>query len=263
MRAGEQAICSVPSDWGNNFSQCLYDWQALEAAGLALLAACISIYVLQHQIMQAQKHRADDLSRKHNAARLTLPLTLAAVSELIQEIADQVASEFEKRGPDGFDKTFEAIADEGSLRTKFDAIALPNGVIGSFEEFVASLTYPGDIRHVAELVGSIQILLSRYNDFDLNQSASNLGLASLLMDAAKAKLLNDKIFNYARFVDDSSFGIVGVIETSAAWDQIHGSAQGLVFLRASPDAFFPEFNEIIQSYKEHNVSPWIEKFDVN
>lgn len=125
---------------------------------------------------------------------------------------------------------------------------------------MASLTDANDIRHVAELMGSIQILLSRYNDFDLNQAGAQLNLVGLLLDAAKVKLLNDKIFNYARFVDDRPFGIVGVVKLADAWDQIHGKAQGLVFLRDRPDIFFPDFKERTQSYKEHDTSPWIEKF---
>jgi hypothetical protein len=113
---------------------------------------------------------------------------------------------------------------------------------------------------VAELVASVQILLSRFNDFDLTQPAAQQSLAGLLLDAAKVRLLTDKIYNYARFVDDSSFGIVGVLEPAAAWDQIHGKAQGLVFHRQSPDAYFPDLKERVDGYKEHNVSPWNERF---
>lgn len=261
MTAGDLVRCRIPADWVSNFSQCLYDWQGLEAAALALLAAWFGVKYVQRQIRQAQEHRTDEISRRHNAARLTLPLALAAVSELVQEIADEVADEFEKFGPDGFSKTFDAILEEGGPSHRFDPLALPNDVIGSFEKFVASLTDPRDIRHVAELMGSIQILLSRYNDFDLNQAGAKSGLADLLLDAAKVKLLNEKIFNYARFVDDSSFGIVGVATPADAWDQIHGSAQKLVFWRDSPDVFFPDFQERIRTSKEQEISPWLEKFE--
>ena len=179
----------------------------------------------------------------------------------MKDIADEVASEYEKFGPDGFSKSFDAILNEGKTRSEFDPIELPNDVIGTFEEFVASLTDPRDIRHVAELMGSIQILLSRYNDFDLNQAGVKLNLASLLLDAAKVKLLNEKMFNYARFVDENSFGIVGVAAHADAWDQIHGRAESLVFGRDTPDIFFPDFQERVQSYKEQGISPWIERFE--
>lgn len=252
--------CATPPDWVSNFSQCLYDWQGLEAAVLALFAAGISVVFLRRQINQQQVDRADEIARRHNAARLTLPLALAAVSELVQKIADEAAEEFEKFGPDGFSKTFDAILEGGEPRHTFDPLALPNEVIGSIEKFVASLANPRDIRHVAELVASIQILLSRYNGFDLQQAGAQHNLSGLLLDAAKVKLLNEKIYNYARFVDDVSFGIVGVITPAEAWDQIYGKAQGLVFHRQSPDIFFPDLGRRIGGYKEHNVSPWNEKF---
>lgn len=261
VSASDVVTCDIPADWINAFSQCLYEWQGLEAAGLALLAAGASMWFVQRQIKQAQGHRADEITRRHNAARLTLPLALSAVTELVGKIADEVANEFEKYGPDGFAKAFEAHAEGKGDRLTFNPVAIPNEVLGSFEGFVASLAHAQDIRHVAELVASIQILLSRYNDFSLNQAGARLSLIGLLLDAAKVKLLNDKIFNYARFVDDSSFGVVGVITPAAAWDQIHGCAQSLVFLRDSPDIFFADLQERVQSYKEHNISPWIEKFE--
>lgn len=227
---------------------------------LALMAAGASIWFFQTQIRQAREHRADDISRRHNAARLTLPLALAAVSELVQTIANEVGDEFESFGPDG-SRTIEAILDKKSDRVRFEPTSLANEVLGSFEDFVASLDDKRDVRHVAELVASIQILLSRYNGFDLKQAGAQYNLAGLLLDAAKVKLLNEKIYNYARFVDDSSFGIVGVITPGKAWDEIHGKAQGLVFHRKSPNVFFPDLKARIDGYKGQNVSPWNEKFE--
>jgi hypothetical protein len=258
MSGFEQVRCSVPANWSNNFSQCLYDWQGLEGAALALLAAILGVKFLQRQITQAQTHRADEIARRHNAARLTLPLTLAAVSQLTQKIADEAAASFESLGPDDA-KAIESVVKEPE-QTKFAPVSLPTEVLGSFENFVASLNRAPDIRHVAELVASIQILVARFNDFDLEQAGAQHSLISLLLDAAKVRLLTDEIYNYARFVDDSSFGIVGVITVAAAWDKIHGKAQGLLFSRQSPDAFFPSLKEKVERYKERNVSPWNEKF---
>lgn len=262
MNATDLVRCDVPADWINTFSQCLYEWQGIEGALLALLAAGASIWFLQKQINQTQRHRTDELARRHNAARLTLPLTLSSISELVQSMANEIAVEFEKFGPDGFSKTFDAILEQGQVRSRFSPVTLPSEILASFQDFVSSLTHERDVRHVAELIGSIQILISRYNSFDINQTAASTNLIGLLLDCAKTKLLNEKIFNYARFVDDSEFGIIDKNSTANAWDEIHGAAQGLVFSRASPDAFFPELEQRIQQYKEHGVSPWMEKFGV-
>lgn len=260
MNKPDLVTCDVPADWSNNFSQCLYDWQGLEGAGLALLAAIAGVIFVQRQIKQARDHRADDISRRHNAARVTLPLSLASVSDLVNAMAEQVSDEFETYDPDGFSKSFDAILRDDGVRTKFSSVTLPSEILESFQRFVESLDRPEDVRHVAELVASLQILLSRFNSFDLKQARGQRSLAGLLIDAAKVKLLNEKIYNYARFVDETSFGIVGVIDEKAAWDEIHGQAQSLVFTRQSPDIFFPEIKKRIEGHKEHNTSPWNEKF---
>lgn len=82
-----------------------------------------------------------------------------------------------------------------------------------------------------------------------------------MIDAAKVKLLNDRIFNYSRFVDEGSFGIVDIFSAAEVWDEIHKSAQSLVFRREIPDIFFADFQDRIQRYKERDVSPWIEKLE--
>jgi hypothetical protein len=251
--------CSVPADWVSNFSRCLYDWQTLEAGVLALIAAGFSVYFLSRQISQQQLHRADELSRRHNAARLTLPLTLASVTSLVQSIADEIAEEFESFGLDGA-KTIEAVLDKEREKDRFDTKALPREVLGSFEAFVASLHSQRDVRHIAELVASVQILLSRFNTFDLKQPAVQHSLIGLLLDAAKVRLLTDSVFNYARFVDDDEFGIVGVLTSAQAWDELEKQAQGLIFLRPHPDILFQDLRQAIDGYKKANVSPWNEKF---
>jgi hypothetical protein len=255
-----QAICDVPADWVIDFSQCLYEWQGLEAAGLAVVATAIGATMVLRQISQTREHREDEIARKHRAARLSLPLSLSAVSDLVQNIADNLADEFEQYVPNLEQKDIGAILDGRASRTRFDPVSLPHEVIQSFERFVESLEREEDIRHVAELMASIQILVSRYNSFDLNSAGARLGLVGRLLDAAKVKLLNEKIFNYARFVDDGKFGIVGSKAQKKTWDEIHGAAQKLVFLRRRPDLFFPDLQEKIEGYKSHNINPWNEKF---
>jgi hypothetical protein len=258
--AASQANCDVPADWTMDFSQCLYEWQGLEAAGLALVAAAIGATVILRQITQAREHREDEIARKHRAARLSLPLSLSAVSDLVQSIADNLADEFEQYAPNSEQKDIDAILDGRACRTRFEPVSLPHEVIHSFERFVESLEREEDIRHVAELMASIQILVSRYNGFDLNGVGARLGLVGRLLDAAKVKLLNEKIFNYARFVDDNGFGIVNAENKKKAWGEIHSAAQSLIFLRRRPDIFFSDLQNKIDGYKKHDIYPWNEKF---
>jgi len=111
------------------------------------------------------------------------------------------------------------------------------------------------------LMSSIQILLSRYNGFDLSQHNEVVihGLSSLLIDAAKVGLLNDKMYNYGRFVD-GKFAIVGRIPDAEAWDMIHAKAEGLIFARRIPDIFFEPIKARIARHKKDETTPWLEKF---
>jgi hypothetical protein len=252
--------CDVPADWANDFSQCLFEWQGLEGGALALAAALIGSIFLWKQIQQSEKHRLIDLTRRHNAAKLTLPLALSFVSELCQSIATEIASELETYGPNGFDRTLDAILGDRAGRRRFDPVELPGSVIGGFEKFVETLSNPNDIKHVSELIASIQILCARYNGQDLQGAGARTNLESLLLDAATVKTLCDSMFNYARSVDHSSFGIVGVIASEEAWRRIQGSAQSLVFSRESPDFFFPAIQSLVSRYSEAGTSPWLEKF---
>ena len=250
-------ICDAVHGVGN----WLYCWQTLIAGTFALVGAYFTVRKIREQIRQSDRQRQDEIARRHNAARLTLPLALAAVGDLLQETVDEIAYELEQLGPHGFSKAFDANVEGKANRSSFAPVRLADDVISTFRDFVESLTSSTDIRHVAELVASLQIYLSRYNGFDLKMIGVRTGLEGLLLDAAKIRLLVDKMFNYARFVDDSSFGIVGVGSSKDAWDEIRAKAQSIVFLRESPDFFFGAFNDQVDRNKDQDVSPWNKKFE--
>lgn len=260
MSITDRLQCDVPADWTQDFSQCLYEWQGLEGGALALAAALIGSIFLWKQIQQAKKHRQNDLDRRHYAAKLTMPLALSSVCELCQLIADEIANELETYEPESSAKTMQAILDDRIARKRFDPVELPEAVIGGFERFAETLSSQNDVKHLSELIATIQILYSRYNSQNLLGAGARTNLESLLLDAATVKTLCDSMFNYARSVDQSSFGIVGVITHQEAWNRIHASAQGLVFLRNSPDFFFPAIEALVSRYQESGTSPWLEKF---
>ena len=252
--------CAMPSAWASKFSQCLYEWQGVESGMLAVFAAVVGSILLWRQIRQSDRHRQNDIDRRHIAAKLTMPLALSSISEMTQSIAGEIASELETYGPEGFDRTIEAIQSGKAFRKRFDPAQVRQEVLGSFEKFVETMSNGNDIKHVSELISSLQILTSRFNDQDLLEVGAKTNLESRLLDVATVKVLSDRMFNYARNVDQESFGIVGVLSNNEAWDLIEGGAQSLVFARPSPNYFFPAIHETVSRYKEHNVSPWLEKF---
>ena len=248
--------CAVPSAWVSDFSQCLYEWQGIEAG----LAAIIGAFLLWRQIRQSDRHRQNEIDRRHIAAKLTMPLALSAISELTQTIANEIATELETYQPDAYGRTFDAILSEKAFRKRFDPVEVRQEVLGAFEKFVETMSCHADIKHVSELIASIQVLTSRFNSQDLQGAGAKLNLESLLLDAAAVKVLNDRMFNYARNVDQATFGIVGVISNDEAWDLIQGGAQGLVFARSIPDHLFPAIQKLIDRNKDSSGSPWLRKF---
>jgi hypothetical protein len=232
----------------------------LVGAGLALFAAYLSVRWIRKQIEQDKLHHADEISRRHNATRLTLPLALASIHEMIQKAANEIAARLENHFERDRQETDSNWIDDVFAAMKFERIELDSSILASFKDFVETLRNTSDIKHIAELVSSLQIFISRYNSYDPIRSAGAHSLNSLMLDAAKIKRLTDAIYNYARFVDDRSFGIVSDGRFAESWDEIHGAAQSLIFLRSQPDDFFPAFQEIVDRYKAGEISPWNEKF---
>jgi hypothetical protein len=237
----------------------LHDWQTLISGFLALGAALWAGRLLQEQISQAEKFRQDEIKHRHNGSRVVLPLALASINELCREVSNAIAHEIEVR--QNFDAAFDE-ATEHSALIQFKPVALAPEVISEMKGFAETLRGQKSVQHVGELMSSLQILASRYNSFDLSQHKDVVlhGLSELLIDAAKVGLLNDKMYNYGRFVD-GKFAIVGRIPDADAWDMIHAKAEGLIFGRRIPDIFFEPLKARIDRYKKNNRSPWIEKFD--
>lgn len=252
--------CRLPTNWFSDPSQCLFEWQTLISGGLALAAAGLTVIYLKKQIIQSDEFHRIELRREHNAARSVLPVALAAISEFCNEIAEQVATAIEDRNKNDFNAGFEENSSGGAEQKIFVPVSLPGEVITTMKDFVETLSDSPNVRHVAELLSSLQILQARFCSFDLQQIGVLHSLYSLLLDAAKVKLLTDSIYNYGRFVDENCFSIVNQESFDAAWKSIQGKAQGLVFMRKNPDYFFPEINRLVSSYKDNQVSPWNEKF---
>ena len=252
--------CRMPTDWLHDVSACWYDWQTFLAGCLALLGAYLTVRKIRAQIEQSDHQENKRIERRHRSARVTLPLALSAINEMCRAAAQQIGHQIIVRRD--FGAAFSERSDRENYPTRLDPISLPNNVISEMKQFVESLRGEQSVKHVAELMSSIQIMISRFNSFELDQGDELvvLGLSDLLMDVAKVRFLNDKMFNYARFADDQ-FAVVGRIPHAEAWDEIHQRLEGFIFEKKIPEGFFNPFNERIQRYKKEGRSPWIEKFE--
>lgn len=252
--------CRVPSDWLSDISACWYDWQTILGALLALFGAWLTVRKIREQIEQTEKQEKRRTERQHRAARTVLPLALSEIDGLCRRAASQIGHEIVIR--ENFGAAFSDNVGKHTRSSRLRPIDLPQNVISEMKHFVETLEGEDRARHVAELISSIQIMISRFNEFDLDQGdkLSVLGLSDLLFDVAKVRFLNDAMFNYGRFADDN-FAVVGRISDFDAWDGIHKRLESFIFIRKLPEHFFNPINEKIQRYKNEGKSPWIEKFD--
>lgn len=237
------------------------EWQTLIGASLAFVGAYLTVGKIREQLTQAEDHRLDENARRHNAARVALPLALSEVSAFVQNIADNVATEIESYDPQSAAEPREVLVRKGFNVEPLPTVEIPDGVIPSFQAFVETLSDESEIRHVAELLSSIQILSSRYHSLDFNQVAMEMTLYNRLLDAAKVGFLNDRLFNYGRYLEDGSFAVVEILSREEAWGSILGKAQGLLFYRSQPDRFFGELKKRTDDYKKRGTSPWLEKME--
>ena len=248
--------CRMPEDWWSDISACWYDWQTLIAALLALSGAYLTIRKIRDQISQNERHRSDQLERDRRAARVALPLTLSSVSELVLEMADEIAQRFERFRSDSASVDGPLLVMNSGVTT-FEPVELRPEIIASFQSFVKMLEIDSDVRHVAALIAWLQILLARYRTFDPQHAAGEAALVSLLVDCGRVAYLNESMFSFARMSDKETFSVLN-LNLEESWDQILGRTHSLLFFRDSPDQMMVAANDLVDRMKRAKIDPWIE-----
>lgn len=195
MNFTDYVRCETPIDWWDNFSQCLYEWQSLEAAILALIAAAISVYFLRRQIQQTDHQESKRLRRQHNAVRTTLPLTLSGLGQTLRKMLMALNAAGVKVRRQGYVDDFQAPE-------------TPVSHIAELQAVVASTDDPSVTELISRIVREIQILWSRVEMLtDRAQQERTAGLMESIDDwiiqAAQAYALSESLFRYARMEDDS------------------------------------------------------------
>lgn len=183
------AQCDAPRDWIADFSQCLYEWQGIEAGILALLAAGIGAYFLWLQVSQSDRIEAERLAREHSAVRATLPLTLSGLCETLREML--IALDATKR--------------ENNAAGAEDRFSPPQNPIEHVQELkavIASTNDRGVIEPIAEIIREMQLLWARVDFLRGRERHNRAGLDRELnghiLQAAKTYALIESLFEYAR-----------------------------------------------------------------
>jgi hypothetical protein len=240
------------------FGTWIYHWQTLISGFLALFAALLAGALLNRQIKQSEKLAAEQLDRRHNAARAALPLALSVILDYCQKTADDIASAIET-----IEGNIKADNQpDNMVPISFDKHEFPENAVQLFFKFIETLSNKSEVKHVAELISQIQIFKARFTSIHPNNLNVSHYLYGLIIDCATVKFLTENLFNYTRFVDESSFAKVGVIKQEEAWSGIQQAAHGLVFERNRLDMFSVRIVELIKGRRENGISPWLEKFEV-
>ncbi|MGV3513320.1 MAG: hypothetical protein ACO1OX_15065 [Novosphingobium sp.] len=200
--------CAVLTDWFNDFSQCLYEWQGIEGGILALIAAYFSIRALRRQIEQAERHENERLDRQHNAVRATLPLTLSGLIENCQNM-------------------LTALNDAKRIDLDVDASTevylppVPAAHISELQDVISSSRSDHLPAYIGKIIQEIQTLYAQVSTLNNRQERQRrVGLDRdidiWILQAAKIHALVEGLFDYARYK-------VSKPPTSAAWERVESA----------------------------------------
>lgn len=145
-------------------------WQTLISGGLAILAALIGAGFVYHQTRQAQRFELDRLSRRHAAARSTLPLVLSSTMEYARAI--------------GRDLRRLYLAAPGNHIQREALIAweippLPQGETAALAEVIeAASNHVAEV--IADLLGHLQVQAGRLRGLHADVTAGTAGRRNIL-----------------------------------------------------------------------------------
>jgi hypothetical protein len=195
------AQCRVPVDWYLDFSQCLFEWQGIVGAVLAMLAAGASIIVLRAQIAQSEKHEKNRLRRQQNSARATLPLTLSGIGERLRAMLLALRDA-------RLQLKTERVVDV------FELPDVPSEHIAELQAVIATTDEPSVVEPISEIIREIQTLWARVDVLtDTREQRRNAGLEinieEWIIQTAKIHALIESLFEYARQKSDLGPSAVG------------------------------------------------------
>lgn len=194
----DHARCVVPADWITDVSQCLFEWQTMIGGGLALLAAFLTILVMQQQIRQAEDIEKNRQNARYIALRSTLPHYLSHICAYAKSVAQELAR-------------VGRLADNVDGRTcseNFNPPIFEGRLIDQLEKVVEAVPQPTLASLLGAILAEMQILASRSRQLsDPNEMNGMLGIKgmieSYMVQAAKLYVMAESIIPFGRGEDGS------------------------------------------------------------
>lgn len=244
----------------SSFGDWLSKWQTLVGALIALGGAYLTVGKISEQIEQAEKQRQDEIERRRAAARVALPLALASLSQILVRIFKDLDDRFKATQyviEDPLSGTFKTMASHDP----FQVPEIPQETIRVFRDFVETRIEESEISYMGELMASLQILVSRIQNFDFEGEGLPQNLVDRFIDVARVDLLSSQIYNYARFKSGEIPSEILDLGHDEAWEKIGRAASSLTRWNAGSFDFERDALGEIKRRSEAGASPWIERID--
>ena len=203
--AASLASCDIPADWILDFSQCLYEWQGIEAGVLALIAAVIGAIFLHRQFLQNERHEAQRLARQHKAVRATFPLTLSGICETMRQMILAL------------DEAKRVIRTQGYTKD-FIPPSTPDRHVNELQLMISSTDERSVLEPIAQIIREIQTLWARIEVLSSKtQQRRRAGLVinvnSWILQASEIHAMAESLFEYARSEDETG-------PCEVAWERV-------------------------------------------
>ena len=208
--------CDIPYDWIHYTSQCLHEWQTLEAGVLALLAGLGSVYYLRKQISLSREIEENNRKRHFNAVRASFPLTLSSIvdfASLSFKELDQAKGNLKQGG-------------KKALAAQISIPVITPDLVEQLRGFIEATDDQTAISLVSELLREVQVLSARMHSLadekDMkNRVGIDFNIAEYKLQAARIAALADALFPFSRGSVESppsSVSREAVVEVLSRWD---------------------------------------------
>ena len=175
-------------------SNWLYNWQTLISGILAVVAAAVSVWYLRKQIAQSEQHERERSSRRFNAVRATLPLTLSQVCNYCLEIGRCLAD-------------LHHASEEEYLNQSYAAPSLPENVPAALEKAIEATVDKSLISALSDMISNLQTLNSRINGISIDSrrrlQVTKLNVEYYIAQSATVYAIAASLFPYARRETDA------------------------------------------------------------
>jgi len=178
----------------------------------AIVAIC-AIIVVVFQILQAGQFERNKVRREQVAARATLPLTLAALSEYGANMMKALAP-------------LEAWLENGHLTPapEFNGPRLPPETVASVEKVITAYPNEDVAKALAAMLSEVQLLQSRSRDYSMNEESIRIWSVAMkdnVVMAASIVARCENLFAFARhgseYGDPSRSHIEQVLNGAMLW----------------------------------------------